>query len=497
MSTNNSWICKVCGYIHEGSEPPDVCPVCGVFKEEFAPYQESKAVKKEASGQWRCIICGYMHEGAQPPETCPLCGASADKFETDTAAKAIISRPKRKETYVIAGGGVAGVSAAEAIRSCRPDAEIKLFSKEEALPYYRINLTRYLAGQVAEKMLSLHPRQWYHEHGIEVQGGAELTTVDPEHKMLRLKNGEDVAYDKLVLTVGSHPFVPPFAGSHRDNVTPFRSRTDADFLIEQGTSSETCVVVGGGLLGLETAGGIARHGAKVTLLEGHDWLMPRQLNAKAGALLEENANLEGVHIRKNARVKEFVGDEHVRGVMLDDGTTLPAELVVIATGVRPNSYIARLAGLHVDRGIVVDDYLATSHPDIFAAGDVAEHRGELYGLWQPAQFMGKIAGLNAAGTRTEFGGIPRSHTLKILGTKMFSIGRITPEDGSYRAIDQEHDGTYSFFMFRDNQLVGAILLGDTRASTRIKKLVEGKTDCSKLLAANPGAADIINELLAG
>jgi len=184
----------------------------------------------------------------------------------------------------------------------------------------------------------------------------------------------------------------------------------------------------------------------------------------------------------------------VRGVLLDDQSTIDTDLLVVATGIRSNSYLGRTAGLDVNQGIVVDNLLKTSHPDVFAAGDVAEHHGCVYGTWAPSQYQGSIAGMNAAGANAEFGGIPRSNALKVLHLELFSIGRIEPADGSYEAIERQADEQYFRFVFRDGHLAGAILLGDAKLATQVKKAVEGKHDFSGLLAKHPDVGDVLDFL---
>ncbi|MCP5104277.1 MAG: NAD(P)/FAD-dependent oxidoreductase, partial [bacterium] len=301
-------------------------------------------------------------------------------------------------------------------------------------------------------------------------------------------------YDKLILTAGSHPFVPPFPGVNKENVSVLRTKGDADGILGVCRGSVRCVCIGGGLLGLETAGALARRGVDVTILEGHGRLLPRQLNREAGELMEAYASSLGIKLRKGVRTREIIGDERVRSVLLDDGTALPAELVVIATGVRSNSYLARLAGLEVNHGIIVDDMLRTSCPDVYAAGDIAEHRGVMYGTWGPSQFQGTMAGLNAAGVTAEFVGIPRTNMLKVLGYDLFSIGRIFVEDASYEVFDGEVDGNYFYFVFRDGYMVGAILLGDTSVSAEVKTVIEKRRDCSEILKKRPAATDILSHL---
>ncbi|MFC1558238.1 FAD-dependent oxidoreductase [candidate division KSB1 bacterium] len=490
-----AWICSVCGYVHQGAEPPDYCPVCGAAKDLFEPYTEAApSGKTTAMTQWRCLNCEYIHDGAKPPEYCPVCGASADKFEPYMEESGVSSHADSMKKIVIVGAGIAGVSAAEAVRKTSPQAEIVLLSKEEHLPYYRLNLTRYLAGDIGADELELHSREWYTGKKIDLLLEKELLSLDPEKKIVTVQDGSQYTYDKLILTVGSHPFVPSFPGANKENVTVLRTRQHADAILNLCREGMRCVCIGGGLLGLETAGALVKRGVDVTLLEGHGWLLPRQLNQKSGELLETFVNSTGISLKKNARTQELVGDEQVRGVLLQDGTTIPADIVVITTGVRSNSYLARLAKLKVNQGIVVDGKLTTSNPDVFAAGDVAEFSGTIYGLWGPSQFQGTIAGMNAAGEDIEFAGIPRSNMLKVLGYDLFSIGQILTEDASYEIVEDKIDENYFYFVFRDSFMVGSILMGDTTLSAAVKKIIEKHHDCSKILQQTPDLKKILNFL---
>jgi nitrite reductase (NADH) large subunit len=230
------------------------------------------------------------------------------------------------------------------------------------------------------------------------------------------------------------------------------------------------------------------------LLEGHGWLMPRQLTPVAGGILREHVGKLGISLRTVAKTKAILGKRQVTGVVLEDGTTLETDLVVIAAGVRPNSYLARRAGLEVNSGVVVNNHLISSHPDVLATGDVAEHLGVVYGTWGPSQFQGSIAGMNATGLSVEFGGVPRSNTLKVLGLDLLSIGQFQPEDGSFHVVEDHGDGEYRRFVFHDGRLVGSILLGDTSIASTLKNAVEGKKDFSGLLQRQPKANDIYDYL---
>ena len=395
----------------------------------------------------------------------------------------------RPAKVVVVGAGIAGLAAVESIRAHRAAVEITLIGRETSLPYYRLNLTRYLAGEIGPEELPIHPESWYQEQNVRLLLGVEATALDLAKRVVTSSAAAAVPYDKLLLAAGSHPFVPPFPGSDREGVTTLRTVEDADFILDAVARGAKCVCIGGGILGLETAVGLARRGADVTLLEGHRWLMPRQLNQPAGDLLSDHVAHSGVTLRKQARTQEILGGETVRGVLLEDGDVVPGDLVVIATGIRPNSYLARMAGLEVNRGVVVDNALRTSHPDVFAAGDLAEHRGTTYGLWGPSQYQGSIAGMNMAGVGAEFGGTGASHTLKVVGVDVFSIGHLDPEDASFTAVEEQTDGGYHLFVFRDNRLVGAILLGDTRIAAAVQKAVEETIDLSALLNKHPTAKE--------
>ncbi len=494
MSDNstNAWKCGVCGFVHRDSEPPPECPVCGAPGEGFDAYAES-APEKTAPGpdQWRCLVCGYPHHGERPPDQCPVCGTPAKKFEAvaGAAEKAASMLGPPKEIVVI-GGGAAGIAAVEAIRRTSANAKITLLSKEPHPPYYRLNLTRLLAGEIPEFALPIHPESWYRENEIDLALGAEVSAISLDDGQVRLKTGEKVAYDKLVLAAGAHPFTPPIPGVRMEGVITLRCLEDVHAIDREVRGAESIVVIGGGVLGLEIAGALTGSSQKITVLEGFDWLMPRQLNRKAAALLQDHLRGLGVDLKTGVMVDELVGDERVAGVLLKNGETVPGDLVIMAAGVRSNSHLARTAGLRVNQGVIVNDFLQTSAPDVYAAGDIAEHNGVMYGLWSSAQYQGSIAGMNAAGDHVEFGGIPRSNSIKVLDVDLLSIGVFEPEDGSYRTVEKEADGSYMLFLFRDAHLVGSILYGDTSIGGQVKKVIEEGIDMSALLRKEASAEDI-------
>jgi nitrite reductase (NADH) large subunit len=472
-----------------------MCPICGSPTDAFESHTpEVKSVAAPKVQNWRCLNCGYIHSGLEPPELCPVCGAARDCFEPLSDATDKIAQVEKAGKAVVVGAGIAGLAAVEAIRAASKDTDVTLISKENQPPYYRLNLTRYLAGEISEEELSIKPQNWFEENQVQLLLDSEVSNLNLTGKSVELHNNESVSFDKLILTVGAHPFMPPFPGAYRDGVVNLRTLADAKEILKSDLTGRKCTCIGGGLLGLETAGALARQGAEVTLLEGHGWLLPRQLNRSAGEILAGHIESSGIMLRTKARTQEILGDERVRGVLLEDESMIDTDLLVVATGIRSNSYLARTAGLDVNQGIVVDNLLKTSHPDVFAAGDVAEHRGLVYGTWAPAQYQGSIAGMNAAGANAEFGGIPRSNALKVLRLELFSIGQIEPVDGSYDTIEKQEDEQYFRFVFRDSHLVGAILLGDAKLATQVKKAVENKHDFSDFLAKHPAAGDVLDFL---
>ena len=487
-----TWTCEVCGYIHSDNEPPLSCPICGAEQDCFSAL-EIRIDKNEpaVTDAWRCPVCNYLHRAHNPPHACPVCSATGSLFtplhedNTPVASSEVIQR------IVILGGGIAGLTAAAEARRQAPQAAITLVSREQSLPYYRLNLTRFLAGDISESELQIESAQWFEEHAIEYIH-AEATAIDREQKQVHLRDGREIAYDRLVLTNGAHPFIPPFPGATRDGVTVLRTLEDARAILLRLRPGIKLVCIGGGLLGLETAGALARQGAIVTIVEGFASLLPRQLPPRAGSLLQQRLETQGMTVFCGETVKELVGDESVQGVLLESGQLLPADLVIVAAGVRPNSYLARQAGLAVHRGIVVDDRLISSDPSILAAGDVAEHRGMLYGIWPAGYAQGAVAGCNAGGGKALFGTLAASTRIKVLDVDLFSCGLIHPEDASTAVYESEKDGVYRAIFSCDGQLTGAVLYGDTAGAGRLKEIVESGRQISEF----PELAELFPRLAA-
>ena len=378
---------------------------------------------------------------------------------------------KAINTYIIIGGGIAGVSATEAIREVDKTGRIILICKEAELPYYRMNLTRYLAGDIHVSALPLHPDDWYRSQAVELMLNTSVDSINPATKEVSLVRNGKLSYDKIILTNGAQPFVPPFPGRDLKGVWSVRTHSDADNILYCCMPDMHVVCIGGGLLGLENAGALAKRGADVTVIETFDWLLPRQLPKEGGKQLEKLILKMGIKVVTGGKVKEMRGEGAVRAVAFEDGSELPAELVLITTGVAADTDLAKAAGLKVNKGVVVDEQMRTSEPDIFAAGDISECNGKLYGLWMPAKAQGTVAGHNAAGKNDVFPEMPPSAKLKVLGIDLFSIGQIAPTDPNDVLISEAIGEDFTGFVLRDGKLIGASLLGDVSLAAEVKEAV--------------------------
>lgn len=422
---------------------------------------------------WMCSECGLIFHGDRAPAKCPDCGASRDSFMLDQDKSISINQPNITR-FVIIGSGIAGISAAETIRKHDPQASIQVITSEHELPYYRMNLTRYLAGELDAGKLSLHPQAWYAQNRIDLKLDRTVSQLLPAEKAILLLDGTRVPYDILILAVGAHPYVPPLKGVELKNVLTIRTIEDVDQLLAGCCEPIDVVCIGGGLLGLEIAGAIQRRGARVKVIESLPWLLPRQLDQVGGRILEKKINALGINVLTAAKTSALLGDGTVNAVQLEDGRVLSADLVVISTGVSANLELARQAGLAVNRGIIVDDHLMTSQPDIYAAGDDTEHHGRMYGLWVPAKTQGTIAGLTATGQETVFEDFAPSAKLKVLGIDLFSIGQISTQDPGDVVISTVENGNYASLVFHQGVLIGAILLGDAHLAAAVKTAIDEK-----------------------
>ena len=362
---------------------------------------------------------------------------------------------------VIVGGGVAGMTAALDLAR-RDVGEVLVFCDEVHPYYYRPQLTEVLAGSLTPEKLVRRPLSYYAARNIHVSLGTPVTGLDTDRKVIATQDGREVGYDRLLLATGSMPFVPPAEGSDKIGVRTWRTLDDTLALAQTAAGCQEIIVIGGGLLGLEAARGLRSLCPQVTVVEYFPRLMPRQLDVEGAQLLQSFVESLGIRVLVGAQVRDILGDERVSGVALKDGRCLPAQVVLVAAGVRCNSSLAAAAGITVDRGILVDDYLQTSAPDTYAAGDAALYRGHSWAIAPIAQAQARVAAANIAGDRVAYDIVVPSTTLKIVGIDVASIGITLPEDSDceeIRGMDAEH-GVYRKIVLRDGVIVGTIAIND-------------------------------------
>src|SRR5438552_7925400 len=280
---------------------------------------------------------------------------------------------------VVIGNGMAGVACVEQILKHAPKFEVTIFGDETHVNYNRILLSSVLAGEKSLDDITLNELEWYQQNGIRLKLGVRITDVDPEAKTVTGDDGSITSFDKLLIATGSSALIPPIEGVQKNNVFVFRNLDDTRALLERSRPGIKAVVIGGGLLGLEAARGLQVQGCDVTVVHLMDTLMERQLDLTGGGYLKSKMECLGVKVLLERSTVAIIGGEKVEGIAFKDGSSIEADLVVIAAGIRPNVELARKAGLHVNRGIVVNDFMEPSNPDVFAVGECVEHNGTCYG----------------------------------------------------------------------------------------------------------------------
>jgi len=403
---------------------------------------------------------------------------------------------------VIIGNGIAGVTAADYVRRGHPTCEIHIVGREKHPLYNRMAISRLIYGRSAMHGLYLLPEAWYDEHRITYWLNTQAARIDREARRVALGTGEALPYDRLILAMGSRSFVPPIRGFGLAGTFVLREADDAmqmrAFAQEQGC--RRAVVVGGGLLGLEAGYALHKLGLKVSLLETAEWLLRRQLDARGAQFLREYLERLGMDVVLQARAAAIEENRrHVRQVLLEDGRRLPCDLLLACAGITPDVALAREAGLNVRQGVVVDDHMRTSAPDILAAGDAAEHRGQIYGLWPAAVEQAEVAAINAVGGDKVYKGTPPVTILKVVGVDLTSIGRIEPEgDGEMViALEDIQAHHYRKLVISHGAIVGAILLGYPLDAPAVTAAIKRRVDVTRCLdVLRAGEWDSLGQLVA-
>jgi len=390
----------------------------------------------------------------------------------------------KKQNLVIIGNGMAATRLLELLLKQAPDRyEISLFGAEPHPGYNRIMLSPVLADEMASDAIVQHSRDWYQQHNIRFYCGETITRIDRQQRCVYSHSGIYQPYDQLIIATGSEPLQPAaLLGNTLSGVFNFRTLHDVARLQQAAASSRHAVVIGGGLLGLEAAHGLRQQGCDVTVLHRGDWLLNRQLDSTAAGLLHETLSDRGIQIRTNCEVTQLNGEHQLESIQLSDGSTLTTDLLVSAIGIQPQASLAREAGLHCQRGIVVDSQLHTSDPNIFALGECSEFEGHTFGLVAPIYDQAQVLADQLSGLQESlFSHRPQATRLKVSGIELFSAGAHLDTPGLQRQqFINRLDGSYRTLLFRDNRLAGAVLYGDTRDGNYYFELIEQQCDISDL-----------------
>jgi nitrite reductase (NADH) large subunit len=366
------------------------------------------------------------------------------------------------EPLVIVGNGMAAARLVDELAKVSLGRyAIAVIGDEPRLAYNRVLLSSVLAGETASHDIELRSAEWWRDRGVTLKYGCAVTEIDVGRRELKIANEESVAFSRLVLATGSTPLRLSVPGVELPGVNTFRDSRDVDLLLTLAASKKRVVVIGGGLLGLEAAYGLAKAGAPVVLIHLMDRLMERQLDAPAAALLKSLVELKGIEVLLNANTARILGEARVEGVELTDGRRIDADAVIFAAGIRPNIALARDAGISVNRGVIVDDHLQTSVPNIFALGECAEHRGICYGLVEPAYEQAGVLAQHLSGRSCAYDGSVVATNLKVSGVSVFSAGDfLGGETSEAMVLSDIRRGTYKKLVISEGRLTGAVLVGE-------------------------------------
>lgn len=391
------------------------------------------------------------------------------------AAKARENKPR----LVVVGNGMAGMRVIDELLETAPDLyEIEVFGAEPHGNYNRILLSPLLSGEKKLGDIMLHAPGWYAERGIVFHGGDPVTAIDRRKRVVRSASGRETVYDRLLLATGSRPVVLPLPGVDLKGVCTFRDLDDVDRMIAAAQTGGRAVVIGGGLLGLEAAHGLARRGMQVSIVHLMDRLMERQLDAPAAELLRQKLEAREINVLLEAQTEAILGTGHVNAVRLKDGTELPADLVVMAVGIKPEIALAQSAGLRCERGVLVNDTMQTFDPRVYAVGECVQHRGKTYGLVDPLWGQAYVCAAHLAERGYgRYRGSQLATQLKVAGMQVFSAGDFLGGEGCEDLVLRDPQRSiYKRLVLKDNRVVGAVLFGDARDGAWYFELINDQRD---------------------
>ncbi len=388
-----------------------------------------------------------------------------------------------KEKLIVIGNGMSALRTIEEILTHNKEKyEIQIFGEEPYVNYNRIMLSHLLSKEKTFEDTIINHQTWYDENEIILYKDEKVIFIDKDKKRINTSKNKEISYDKLLIATGSKPFIPKTKGSHLKNVIGFRTKANVDSIMQTISKNKTAVVVGGGLLGLEAAYGISQHGIKTILVHRSENLMSQQLDSTAGKLLQKNLEQYGIEFKLNNTIKEIKGKEAVEEVFFTKGASVESNLVVFATGIIPNTTICQEAGLHVNKGIIVDDFLKSSDDNIFAIGECCEHKGNTYGLVAPLFEQAVVLAKSLSNKETEaYKGSITSTRLKVSGVDLFSAGDYLGNSNTEELILLDAKvGIYKKLVICDDKIIGVILYGDTSDASWYLKMLKEATDITSL-----------------
>lgn len=384
--------------------------------------------------------------------------------------------------YIIIGNGVAGTEAAKNIRKRDPLAEIMIFTQDHYPFYSRPRIPELLAKEVTAEGIFVYNLEWYHKNKIQLYLNCTAKSIDPKNQKITLTDGSHFSYNKLLLSTGSSGALPPIEGINTtEGVFTLRSVEDVVTITRRASDTKTVTLIGGGLLGLEAGNGLRKLGLFVTAVEIFDRLLPRQLDGEGAAILQKQMEGMGLKFILGAKSKSIKEKGHTRILELADGRAIESDFILISAGIIPNTTLARTAGISVNKGVLVNDRMETNIASIYAAGDVAEYKCKVYGIWPAAQRQGVVAGINMAGGNETYMGTMPSTTLKVAGIHLTSMGDVLTEDKTIEQTKVKDTDKYIYkkLFIKDGRLIGAILLGDNKNVSELAQLMEKKVDVGR------------------
>ncbi len=385
-----------------------------------------------------------------------------------------------KARYLIIGNGIAGLAAAREIRTVDENGAILMVSSEPTLTYYRVKLTEYISKDFVDEDLLVSKENWYQDKNIKVMLRKFVEYIDIENNRVKLDDGQEVEYEKLLIATGSRPFIPPINGKYKEGVFALRTLKDLHYIRDYMKSCEDVSVIGGGLLGLEAAWSLKQLGKEVNIIEFAPYLLPRQLDKEIANKLEEKLSKMGFKVYLSSQAEEITGEGTATGIKLNGERNIKADAILVSSGIRPNLDLVRDTTIEYDKGIKVDKHLKTNIENVYAAGDVVEIGGMVLGLWTAGNEQGKVAGANMTGKELEYTHPKIFTTLQIGDIELFSAGVINDFDKVYEYKDEKEDIHHKIFT-KDGKIVGVILFGDLKQINTLRNAVISNMDVEEYI----------------